>query len=219
MAITVEENPTPLVLIMANVVRRSIAADVAAVAKLKGVAAVRSVKDPQAVTIRFDHGDVHLEHGVASDAALKIAIDFDLDGLPEAPKPKVSGAARNPLFAFGVGKVLEPPMPDLITAVREFWELMHPLRDMPAGLRVTATDTGATAMAGVVGDEGDGVYELCGPVDRLLRIMTGQSPLLAELAAGRCHARGTFGAALALSRAAVLVALGDSAAKERMLRD
>lgn len=66
--IATEDDPTPLVLILANTVRRSVDADPSRVAKLKGVAAVKSATDPQAVTLHFDKGDVYLEHGVAADA-------------------------------------------------------------------------------------------------------------------------------------------------------
>lgn len=206
MAITTEDDPTPLVLIMANVVRRSATASPAAVAKLKGVAVVRSATDAQAVTLRFDRGDVHLEHGIAADAGVQIAIDFDLDGLPEAPPPKVTGAARHPRFALGLAKVLEPPMPDLATATNEFWAAAKDVHDMPSGLKVVATDSGETAE---VGDDATEIYEISGPADRLVRMLTGQAPALVEVQEGRCHVRGSLGAAVAVTRATVLVGLGE----------
>lgn len=206
MAITTEADPTPLVLALANVVRRSQAANPATVAKLKGVAVVRSMNDPQAVTLRFASGDVHVEHGAAADAGVSIAMDFDLDGLPGAPKPKVSGALRHLRFALGLAKVLEPPPPDLATATAEFWAATHHLHDMPSGLRVQATDTGEF---GEAGDDSTEIYEMSGPADRLIRVLTGQSPALLEVQEGRCFVRGSLGAAVAVTRATVLVAFGD----------
>lgn len=204
MSITTEDDPTPLVLILANTVRRSVAANPAQVAKLSGVAAVRSVKDPQAVTLRFANGDVHLEHGVAPDVGVTIALDFDLDGLPQAPAPKVTGAARHPRFALGLAKVLDPPAPTLDAAAAEFWSVASSMHGMPSRLRVTATDSGASVALGA--DSGD-VFELLGPTDRLVRILTGQAPALVEVQEGRCHVRGSLGAAAALTRATVLFAL------------
>lgn len=204
MAITTEDDPTPLVLILANTVRRSAAANPGRVAKLKGVAAVTSVKDPQAVTLRFDKGDVHLEHGVAPDVGVTIALDFDVDGLPDAPEPKVSGAMRHLPFALGLAKVLDPPMPGLETAAAEFWAATHAMHGMPTGLRLTATDSGATVE---VGDGSGELYEMTGPADRLVRVLTGQSPALVEVQEGRCHVRGSLRAAAALTRASVLYAL------------
>lgn len=211
MTITTEDDPTPLVLIMANVVRRSEAANPNTVAKLKGVAAVRSMHDPQAVTLRFANGDVHLEHGVAADAGVRIAMDFDLDGLPGAPKPKVSGALRHLRFAMGLAKVLEPPLPDLATATSEFWAAASSVSGMPSGLRMIATDTGEV---GTAGDDGTEVYEISGPVDRLVRILTGQAVALVELEGGRCNVRGSLGAAVALTRATVLYGMGELRVEE-----
>ena len=205
-AITTEDDPTPLVLILANTVRRSAAANPGQLAKLRGVAAVRSVKDPQAVTLRFDKGDVHLEHGVAADVGVTIGLDFDLDGLPEAPAPKVTGAARHPLFALGLAKVLEPPMPTLEEAATEFWAAAHAMHGMPSGLLVRATDADASV---TLGDETTERFELLGPTDRLVRILTGQSPALVEVQEGRCHVRGSLAAAAALTRATVHVALAE----------
>ena len=211
MTITTEDDPTPLVLIMANVVRRSEAANPNTVAKLKGVAAVRSMHDPQAVTLRFAKGDVHVEHGVAADAGVRIAMDFDLDGLPGAPKPKVTGALRHLRFALGLAKVLEPPLPDLATATREFWTAASAVQGMPSGLRMIATDTDEV---GEAGDDSTEVYEISGPVDRLVRILTGQAVALVELEGGRCNVRGSLGAAVALTRATVLYGMGELGAGE-----
>ena len=192
------------VIIFANTIRRSAAANPAQLAKLRGVAAVRSIKDPQAVTLRFDRGDVHLEHGVAADAGVTIALDFDLDGLPAAPAPEVTGAVRHPRFALGLAKVLDPPMPDLDEATTDFWAAAHTMHGMPTGLRVTATDTGRSV---TVGDGSGEMFELSGPADRVVRVLTGQSPALVEVQEGRSHVRGSLAAATALTRATVLYAL------------
>lgn len=204
--ITTEDDPTPLVLMLANTVRRSVAADPTAVGQLTGVAAVKSKNDPQAVTLRFDQGDVHLEHGVADDVDLTITLDLEMDGLPDAPKPKVAGAVRHPRFAMGLAKVLEPPMPDLRTALTDFWAAVGDKAGMPDSLRATDPGTGATVE---VGEPGGHSYELLGPEDRLVRIFAGTAVALEEIESGRCHGRGSLPNALALMRAGLLLAIDD----------
>lgn len=206
MAITTEDDPTPLVLVFANLLRRSAAADPGRMAKLKGVAAVRSLTDPQAVTLRFADGDVHVEHGIAADAGVTVGLDFDRDGLPDAPAPQVTGAMRHPRLALGLAKVLDPPMPDLHTAAEAFWRTAHAMHGMPSGLRLHASDTRATAE---LGDDVGEVYEVMGPEDRLVRILTGQTPALVEVMEGRCQVRGSLAVATAVTRATVLVGIDD----------
>ncbi|MDP7092551.1 MAG: hypothetical protein QF448_07110, partial [Candidatus Thalassarchaeaceae archaeon] len=72
MAITTEADPTPMVLGIAAALRRSKSHKPSLIAGMKGVAAVCSEHDPQAVTIRFSRGDVHVEHGRADDVGVAI---------------------------------------------------------------------------------------------------------------------------------------------------
>ncbi len=210
MAITTEDDPTPLVLILANTVRRSVAAQPSIVAKLKGVAAVCSLHDPQAVTLRFDKGDVHLTHGRSPDAKVVITIDLALDGLPDAPAPKVTGALTHLRFALGLGKVLDPPLPGWRTAAEEFWSASADRAFMPTGLRITETGSGAVHEVGAT--DGD-VSEVIGPEDRLTRIFTGTAFALEEVAEGRCHVRGSLAAAAAITHAGIALGLADEAAR------
>jgi len=204
--ITTEDDPTPFVLLMANTVRRSAAAAPDVAARLKGVAAVRSAGDPQAVTLRFDRGTVHLEHGVASDVDVIVTVDLATEGLPDAPAPQVKGALRHPRLALGLAKVLDPPLPDLPDALEEFWAAVGDLEGMPAGLRVIATDDGSSHQVGCA--DGD-VYEMLGPADRLVGILTGTAFVLEEVQSGRCHGRGTLAAAAAITRAGILFGIDD----------
>src|SRR5687768_248571 len=79
--------------------------------KLEGRFALRSSKDPQSATIRFDKGRVEVVGGVDSDADVVVTADLDTLGQAGAPKPKVSGAARHPLLALQSSKLLDPPAP------------------------------------------------------------------------------------------------------------
>ena len=62
MQVVVEDDPTPLVLIMGTTLRRSTSDPTVALKaqRLHGVFAVRSKNDPQAVTMRFADGRVEL---------------------------------------------------------------------------------------------------------------------------------------------------------------
>ena len=71
--------------------------------------ALRSQKDPQAVTMRFADGRVEVTHGVAPDTQVVATVDLDNMSGPDAAKAKVSGALRRPFFALGVSKLLDPP--------------------------------------------------------------------------------------------------------------
>ena len=206
MTITTENDPTPLVLMLANTVRRAVAADPGSVAKLEGVAAIVSANDPQAVTLQFSGGDVHLSHGVAENVQVTVTLDLEKDGLPDAPKPKISGAVRHPRFALGLAKVLEPPLPDLATAANAFWSAVGDQAGMPDALRVSDPATGTSLE---VGRPGGTSYELVGPEDRLVRVLTGTAVSLEEVESGRCHGRGTLPEALAVMRAGLLLALDD----------
>ena len=109
--IALEDDPTPLVRILGAILPRS-ARNPALQSKLgsmRGVVALKSSVDPQAVTIRFDKGSVTLEHGVAADSGVVIEADLTRMNEPDAPKPKVRGAARHLKLALAVSKVLDPP--------------------------------------------------------------------------------------------------------------
>src|SRR5258708_13192031 len=110
MEVVLEPDATPLVRIIATTLRDS-TADAAVARKaerLRGVFALRSEKDPQAVTMRFDRGRVALTRGVAPDAQVVVTVDLDNMSGPDAPKPKVRGAFPHLRLALGVSKLLDP---------------------------------------------------------------------------------------------------------------
>lgn len=203
MAVTTEENPTPLVLILANTVRRAHAANPKRIDRMRGVAAVCSANDAQAVTLRFDRGDVHLDHGRATDAGVVISLDLERDGLPGAPKPKVQGALRHLRFALALDKALDPPLPVWQTAAESFWRLTsgHPF--MPTGLRVI--DEGGEEA--IVGERGPDAFEIRGPGDRLARVFVGTAFVLEEAQQGRLHVRGSMAESMAMTAAGLDLAM------------
>jgi hypothetical protein len=191
--ITQEEDAPPIVRILAASLRRAaVRPDVAKrVGRLRGRVALRSTVGPQAATIEFARGAVHLTHGVARDADLVIAGDLDTMGRPGAPKPKVTGAARHPLLALGVGKVLDaPPRGGWRAAVDDLWSWAHDEHGLPQQLRVVCTDAGDGEH--VVGQTGGSRVEVHGPGWALLAVFTGGDHLGAAVLGGRVQVVADF---------------------------
>lgn len=206
MAVTTEDNPTPLVLILANTIRRAYATNPKLIEGMKGVAAVCSATDAQAVTLRFDRGEIDLSHGRAADAGLVITLDLERDGLPDAPKPKIKGALRHIRFALALDKALDPPLPSWQHAAETFWQLTSGRPFMPTGLRVI-DEAGVEAC---VGKGGDSAFEVRGSGDRLARVFVGTAFLLEEAQQGRLHVRGSMAESMALTSAGLDLATARS---------
>ena len=206
MAITTEADPTPMVLGIAAALRRSKSHKPSLIAGMKGVAAVCSEHDPQAVTIRFSRGDVHVEHGRADDVGVAITMDLAKDGLPGAPKPNVEGALTHLRFALSLAKVIDPPLPDWRSAADSYWAACSTRPHMPSGIIVVETDSGDRH---VVGDPTTAGYEVHGPADRLARVFVGTAVALEELLKGRIQGRGPLGLAVAITDAGLALGLGE----------
>jgi hypothetical protein len=190
--ITQEEDAPPIVRILAASLRRAAARpDVAKrVGRLQGRVALRSTVGPQAATIEFSRGAVHVTHGVARNADLVIAGDLDTMGRPGAPKPKISGVARHPLLAVGVSKVLDAPPPGgWPAAVDDFWSWAHDENGRPQLLRVVCTDDGGEH---TVGQPGGSRVEVHGPAWALLAVFTGGDHLGAAVLEGRVQVVADF---------------------------
>ncbi len=103
----IQPHAPPFVLGVATMLKRS-AAHPRLAKRLRGMSGVlglRSSVDPQTATVRFAKGRIALSSGVASDAGVVITLDPN----DASAKPKVEGAAKHPLFALALAKVMEPP--------------------------------------------------------------------------------------------------------------
>ena len=190
--VTWERDAPPMVRMLGSSLRRAAARPDLAVRmrRLRGRVALRSTAGPQAVTIRFDRGRVHLTHGVSS-ADVVICGDLGRMGRPGSPKPRVSGAARHPLLAVGVGKVLDSgPSGGWVGAVDELWSWAAGDPGRPGLLRVVCIDDGVEH---VVGQPGATTVEVHGPAWALLSVFTGGDHLGAALLEGRVQAVADFG--------------------------
>ena len=198
MDVVLEADATPLVRIIATTVRASMrdAGVERKAERLRGVFALRSAKDKQAVTMRFSRGRVDLARGVAPDAQVVVTVDLDNMSGPDAPKPKVSGAARHPLFALGVSKLLEPAARPWSAHARDFWTFASDRERMPERLTVVCIDDGAvlelgdTAAADADADLEH--YAIHGSADALVSIFSGNSVFGQDLLDGKVYAVGSL---------------------------
>jgi hypothetical protein len=209
-AIIVEDDAPPIVKILAVTLRRAAAQPKLArqLDRMRGSVALKSTSDPQAVTIRFAKGDVSLSHGVAPDADVVIALDFNTMGQPGASGPKVTGAARHPLLAFGVSKVLEPPViGGWAGAAESFWEWSAGRKGRPGYLRVVCTDDGGER---TFGDAAGGTtIEIHGPAWALVNVFTGGDHLGAAVLEHRVQAVADFPVLSEVVGLATSLMLGD----------
>jgi hypothetical protein len=148
--ITVEDDPVPIVLIVATILRRSEreAKRSRLLARAKGTVVFRSSTDPQAATIRFQRERVHVERGADPGADMTIALDLATAGDAGAPKPRVTGALAHLPLALAVSKLLEPPLDPWPTEAERFWTYVASRPGAPRGLRVVALDDGGVAEFG-----------------------------------------------------------------------
>ncbi len=109
-------------------------------ARMKGVLGLQSSSDLQKATVWFDRGRIRLAGGLADDAGVVITLDPN----DAEAKPKIKGAARHPLFALGLAKVLEPPTGTWQEEAASSGLSPAALRACPR-LRVVCTDDGTEA--------------------------------------------------------------------------
>lgn len=187
--VTVEDDPSPLALILASTLRRAARTPklAATMASTSGAIALKSSVDPQAATIRLASGTAHVVTGVR-DADVVIEVDINRMSDPDAPKPKVTGAARHPKLALAASKILEPPARPWQQEAADFWAFAGSHPGSPRGFRVVATDTGAEATFG----EQPAEYELHGTEHALGTLFTGGSVLGDELVNDRLMAVGSL---------------------------
>ncbi len=189
--VVLEDDATPLVMIIATQLRRA-TADPALAQKAEGLCgtfALRSQKDPQAVTMRFGNGRVELTRGVAPDTQVVATVDLDNMSGPDAAKPKVTGALRHPRFALGVSKLLETPSSPWVDQARAFWANACSAPDMPAAMRVVCVDDGTSLE---LGDDSDDRYEIHGTTLALVSIFSGSSVFGQDLLDGKVFAIGSL---------------------------
>ena len=185
-----EDDPTPIVLIVAATLRRAERTPklAAMMRKAKGNVALQSTVDPQAATIRFSSGRVRVERGVAPDTHVTIATDVNAMADENPPKPKITGAATHLRLALTAGKVLEPPLGPWPEEARAFWAAASRTPGVPAGVLVTCLDDGTELVLGTAPAE----FEIYGTAHRLLALFTGGTVFGQEVLDGNLFAVGSL---------------------------
>jgi hypothetical protein len=185
-----EDDPTPIVLIVAATLRRSERTPklAAKMRRAKGNVALASTVDPQAATIRFTGGRVRVERGVAPDTDVTIATDVNRMADEQPPKPKVSGAATHLRLALTAGRVLEPPTGTWQDEARTFWAGFESAPRGPAGVRVVDTDTGGELVLGTAPAD----FEIHGTAHRLHAMFSGGTVFGQEVLDGNLSAVGSL---------------------------
>jgi len=195
MEVQLEPDATPLVRIIATTLRDSLS-DATATQKadrLRGVFVLRSQKDPQAVTMRFDRGRVELTRGVAKDAQVVVTVDLDNMSGPDAPKPQARGALLHLRFALGVSKLLEPKARPWTGHATAFWAFASERPGMPDRLRVVCLDDGtALDLGGDRNGQPSSCYEIHGSATALVSIFSGNSVFGQDLLDGKVYAIGSM---------------------------
>jgi hypothetical protein len=188
--VDVEDDPTPIVLIVATTLRRAEHTPKLAsmMRKAHGNVALRCTVDPQAVTIRFQRGRVRVERGVAADAHVTIATDLNHMSDEDAPKPKVSGAALHLRLALTAGKVLDPPVGSWSDEATRFWASISTHPGSPSGLRVVCLDDRSELSLGAI----PAAYEIHGSAHRLTALFAGNTVFGEELLAGNLYGVGSL---------------------------
>lgn len=173
--IVVAQDAPPVARVLAQTLRRA-ATDpglAASIRSLRGGFALRSAKDPQAATIRFGDGKVEVVGGIDKEALVVVTADLDRMGQPGAPKPKVEGALRHPLFAMKASKVLEPkPAGGWREAVRDFVSRAEGRGGLPDPLLVVCEDDRSELR---IGRDGSPRLEIHGSADALKAVFVGDA--------------------------------------------
>ncbi len=205
--IEVEDDPTPIVLILAATLRRSARQPklAAAMAKAKGNVAMKSSVDPQAATIRFARGTITVVRGVASDAHVIIEADVNKMADENPPKPKVSGIAGHVRLALLASKVLEPPNAGWRNEATAFFAPTFANPKAPRGVSVTCLNDASTQ---TFGDPDTIEYEIHGTEHALLNVFCGNTVLGQDLLDGKIRAVGSLPHLAELTGRSIAVMLG-----------
>ena len=196
MDVQLEPDATPLVRIIATTLLDATSdAGVARRAeRLRGVFALRSEKDPQAVTMRFDRGRVELTRGVATDAQVVATVDLDNMSGPDAPKPKVRGHSSTPALRSVCRSSWSRGPSRGRNTHTAFWVYAGERRGMPelhSGWRASTTVSGHRG-AGAGTRHPGSVYEIHGSATALMSIFSGNSVFGQDLLDGKVFAIGSM---------------------------
>ena len=191
--ITVEDDPVPLVRVMAAKLKRSATQpDFGKLVRgMTGKFVLASHKDPQAVTFVLDGTSIFLKRGVDKNAALTIRADLDTGKSVE-----IKGLWRHPLFAIKAGKLLDGFSKGWTELTDSFWQQHADYPGMPARITLKCNGDGHIV---TLGDPGaDGVL-IEGSATALTDFLSGAEVFIVSLMQGKLKALCSLKQATVLS--------------------
>lgn len=185
--VTVEDDPTPLVRVVARLMRQALPyvdpESVGAAARAGATATVSSRHDAQAFTCAFTSTSIDLRHGVGADADASLVVDVGQDLALDT-----EASSGEETLQKLVNALLHPPVPSWRDAAQEFWRRTGTDRGMPRELVVDCTDEDVQLVLG----EGVPTYTLSASGIELARVFSGAAPLLDSVFSGSVAIRGTL---------------------------
>lgn len=199
--LTVEDDPVPIVKIMAARFRRAMHHPdfLTAARAMRGKLGLKSSKDPQALTIELGGNSMHLVRGIERADAV---IELDLD------TGKVAGirrAWRHPLLIWRATKLLVDPPRSWQDTAKRFWSLAATREGMPGGIRVRSTDDNAELL---LGDDSADV-DIEGSGEALAAVFGGDTIFVEAIIRGRIRAVCSMQHLAIISEATVLNLQGE----------
>ncbi|MFE6510198.1 hypothetical protein ACFVDI_15015 [Nocardioides sp. NPDC057767] len=174
--IAVEDDPIPIVRLLARTLRDASVRAPAEAEGLVGTVVVRSHATPQAATLAFAPDVVSVTAGALAEPDATVVVDLDARF---APRQEMTGDAE---LAARVLRALRPPLPGWREAAARFWEVTRDIPGIPDVLVVEA-DAPEGTEHGRFG-AGPTSYRIAGPADILAGVFSGADDFLASLAAG-----------------------------------
>ncbi len=179
MDVVTEDNAVPIVRVVAAMARRSLSqpSTEKLVRRARGNAVLQSMTDPQAVTAHFDGTSIHIRRGALANADVTIVADLADDSV----KPKITGAARHPVLALAMGKLLEPPIGEWRQEAEQFMAGALADETCPRPLRLVVSNTSESQQWG---GDGEAAIEIHGSAEQLAAVMSGSALVAEEVLAG-----------------------------------
>lgn len=201
-AITVEDDPVPIVCVMAAKLKRS--ASHPGFAKLvrgmKGKFVLASHADPQAVTFVLDGESLFLKRGIDKSARLVIKAN-----LATGKPVKIKGLWRHPLLALKAGKLIDGFDTKWTEHTDAFWLAARDYPGMPSSM-VLKCDNGQTVTTGDSGAPDPVLIE--GSASALKDFLTGGEVFVVAMMQGKLKAACTLKQATVLSEVTKDLMLG-----------
>ncbi|MFE7227673.1 hypothetical protein ACFU7D_22975 [Nocardioides sp. NPDC057577] len=175
-SIAVEDDPIPIVRLLARSLRDASVCTPDATAVLVGTVVVRSHDTPQAATLICTPGVVEVTAGALDEPDATVVVDLN------ARFATTQESAGNAELADGVLRALRTPVPDWRESAARFWEVTRDIPGIPDVLVVKAAGPDGVEH-GRFGD-GPTSYVVAGPADLLAGVFSGADDFLVSLAAG-----------------------------------